>query len=115
MAFELRVDESAVARIADGDPEEVAARVAWTCIIEPGDRVAGTLVATYGAVDALRIVASEDRSSEVESALTDPKALDEFRRALLRWRPRLTQSAVNAAITQAPRFDTRLVLPGTTE
>jgi len=115
MAFELRVDESAVARIADGDPEEVTARVAWTCIIEPGDRVAATIVATYGAVDALRIVASEDRSSEVESALTDPKALDEFRRALLRWRPRLTQSAVDTAIAQAPRFDTRLVLPGTTE
>ncbi len=115
MAFELRVDEAAVARIADGDPEEVTARVAWTCIIEPGDRVAGTLIATYGAVDALRIVASEDRSTEVESALTDPKALDEFRRALLRWRPRLRQSAVDTAITQAPRFDTRLVLPGTTE
>ena len=115
MAFELGVDEAAVARIADGDPEEVTARVAWTCIIEPGDRVAGTLIATYGAVGALRIVASEARSSSVESGLADPKALDEFRRALLRWRPRLTQSAVDVALAQAPRFDTRLVLPGTTE
>ena len=41
---------------AGGDPDERAARAVWSGLAEPGDLVAGALVATLGAVDALRLV-----------------------------------------------------------
>src|SRR5690606_40144088 len=40
----------AAARVRpDADQDEVIARVAWSVLVEPGDGVAGTLIAEHGA------------------------------------------------------------------
>lgn len=87
---------------ADEAPERVFAAGAWTALIEPGDAVAGALIETLGAADAL------------ESLLLD--APPSQNRALLegfgRWRPRAEPDLLVRAFRNAAHVGARLVLPG---
>jgi DNA processing protein len=94
------------------------ARSAWTTVAEPGDRDAGTLIATLGAVTALeRVFAGVDAetlTAEVVDASggaigPDP---DPWTEALKRWSPRTDTSAALLALRQAGRFGMRLLVPG---
>ena len=101
-----------VAAVADGlDPAEGFARAAWSCIVEPGDRVAGALVAGMGAPEALRAVIDRWEPSRLQ-AEADELSVDELGAALGRWRPRIDSAAALRALAQAARFGARLTVPG---
>jgi DNA processing protein len=90
--------------------EERFARATWTGIAEPGDRVAGMLVAALGAVKALTIVVEHRTVEEVVAAVggADPH---EIGLALDRWKPRLSSPTALLALRQAARFGARLRIP----
>lgn len=74
------------------------ARAVWSILVEPGDGIAGALVETHGAVEALLRISDSD----------DP----EIRAARARWMPRLQPAAIAAALDAARRCDATLVVPG---
>lgn len=92
------------------------ARAAWTGIAEPGDRIAGLLVATLGAADALTTLVERWHAERVLNALAaagrDDLDTDEVEKALARWAPRLKSSFALTALTQAARYAVRLIVPG---
>ena len=92
------------------------ARAAWTTVAEPGDRDAGTLIATLGPVDALELIltnadADTVRERVAESGGEDSDA-DRWTEALKRWAPRGDPAATLLALRQAARFGMRLLTPG---
>jgi DNA processing protein len=92
--------------------EEVVARVAWSVLVEPGDGVAGVLVAEHGALRALEIAVAEmDRG---ESVLLVPGSIAprQLAEAQARWRPRARSQAVLDAMTSCVEIGGRLLLPG---
>lgn len=95
----------AAARLArpDDDPAQTLARVSWGVIAEPGDGVAGALIARLGAVDALRVALDDSRF-----ALSD-RVIGEAQR---RWRPRARQRDVVRSLQGAHEVGARLLLPG---
>jgi len=93
------------------------ARAAWTVIAEPGDGIAGALIASLGALDALERVLVGVTAARLRDELMarDPVAEpddDELRKALLRWEPRRDQTAIVRALEQASRVGSQLLTPG---
>jgi DNA processing protein len=92
------------------------ARASWTGIAEPGDRVAGAVVAALGAADALTAVVERWPVDRVSAALAEAGVEsvdgDELAKALERWTPRLTSRAAVIALKQAARYSVRLLVPG---
>ncbi|QMU98082.1 DNA-protecting protein DprA [Microbacterium esteraromaticum] len=91
----------------DADPVEVAARVAWSVLIEPGDGIAGALLQELGAIEALRTTFGESRLAV--PGVVPSKALSD---AMARWRPRARTRAVRDAVLAARSVGARLLLPG---
>ncbi|MGJ0388060.1 DNA-processing protein DprA [Microbacterium sp. CGR1] len=89
-----------------GEHAEALERVAWSVLAEPGDGVAGALIAELGAHDALDL-ALADRNSAPSGA--GGRALAEGR---ARWRARADTRAVAEAIRGARDVGARLLLPG---
>lgn len=87
-----------------GDREALA-RAAWSVITEPGDGIAGLLIAHMGAAEALEFIAGDGAGL----ASVPPK---ELRDALARWRPRMRPHAVVEALTGAAEVGARLLVPG---
>jgi DNA processing protein len=97
----------------DASLAEAFARVAWSTIVEPGDRVAGALIASLGAPMALEQVIQRSTPQQVAHELggTQGYAVDSLTEAeiaagLERWIPRLNsadalRSLHNAAGVQA--------------
>jgi DNA processing protein len=102
-----RAVAAARAACVEHDVEEVLARVAWNVIAEPGDGVAGTLIAELGPVESLSV--ATDAGSALVPPGTSPRALQE---ACERWRPRASPQAVVDALSVASARGARLVLPG---
>ncbi|MBI5159810.1 MAG: DNA-protecting protein DprA [Micrococcales bacterium] len=94
---------------------ERVARVAWSCLAEPGDGVAGAVIETVGAERSLDVVArggtAADLLAAAEGEGTRPSLAD-VGVGLERWRPRLQNGAVERAFRQGARFAARLVVPG---
>lgn len=82
---------------------ERLARVAWSVLTEPGDGVAGELIASLGAEDALEAAARATRRPADSVALADATA---------RWRTRWDAGLVEAALRQGVRRDLQFVIPG---
>lgn len=80
---------------------ETLARVAWSVLVEPGDSVAGALIAREGAAEALSRIRAGGADDEPQLA-----------QAMARWAPRWQPALVHAAIEQAARRGIRLVVPG---
>jgi DNA processing protein len=78
--------------------EDAYARAVWSVLVEPGDGVAGALIAEHGAIGALRRI--------------DDSADPEVRRARARWAPRGRPDTVDAALDAARRCGASLVVPG---
>lgn len=110
---------------ADDDDRltEIAGRVAWSVVAEPGDSVAGVLLEMLGAADAmLAVTAAVDDGPGalvarcVETGAVPPDELQPFTERLLaaidRWRPRVRQLAVDRTLATARAFDAGLVVPG---
>jgi len=110
------IDQSEVTALAeavsDGDPADVFARAAWTCLAEPGDRVAGELVASLGAAEALTALIGRVPASDLAARVdADDRQTAELAQALERWMPRLQLPDVRRALTQAARFRVQLLTP----
>lgn len=92
------------------------ARSSWTGIAEPGDRIAGLLVAALGAGPALSAVVERWPASRVVAAVADTgqetMTEEEATSALERWQPRLTSATAIIALKQAGRYAVRLIIPG---
>ncbi|MDT0157066.1 DNA-processing protein DprA [Microbacterium sp. ARD32] len=91
----------------DADPAEVAARAAWSVLVEPGDGVAGALVAAHGAQEALGLALDPHRL--LTPGVVDAKLLAE---AQERWRPRARSQSVVDAMDSCAEVGGRLLLPG---
>lgn len=91
------------------DPAEAYARAVWSVLTEPGDRVAGLLIATLGASEALR------RTLDGGVLHGPDLAPREVTAARERWMPRADPALVSSALDRARRFGARLVMPGDAE
>lgn len=96
--------------------ESKFARATWTGIAEPGDRIAGLMVAVLGPTAALTAVVERRNAVELLAALRDAgepgvkqKEIDD---AQERWQPRLKSSVALTALRQAARYSVRLIVPG---
>lgn len=98
--------EAARAARPDDEPGETLARVAWSVIAEPGDGVAGAMIAQFGAEQALRY-----GLSDAGFELTE-RAVHEARR---RWMPRAQPGGVTDALRGAREVGAKLLLPGDVE
>lgn len=111
----LLADSAIVAlalRLHDSDEVgECIARAAWTVIAEPGDAVAGALIESIGAVDALS-VALGDPASLLLPGSASARTSRALAAGRARWRPRAEPAAVSAALRGAAAVGARLVIPG---
>lgn len=89
----------------DDTADEVFARGTWTGLAEPGDAVAGALVATFGAPRSLALVQGDEGIAEQP----------QVREGLARWRPRLDADVAERAFRNAAHLGIRLLLPGDAE
>ncbi|MDQ0612963.1 DNA processing protein [Microbacterium sp. W4I4] len=94
----------------DAAPEETLARVAWSVLVEPGDGVAGALIAEHGAIRALEMAVGEmGESGLLVPGSISPRQLAE---AQARWSPRARSQAVWDAMESCLVIGGRLLLPG---
>ena len=92
--------------------EERFARAAWSGISEPGDGVAGEVVAVLGAPTALTGVIDRWTPEVFLDRLRSTNIMaDDIERALARWMPRLESGPTIVALRQAARFGARLRVP----
>jgi DNA processing protein len=99
-AVERRALGFAEHRTTDADLVDRDARMVWSTLIEPGDGVAGALIATYGARPALELALGED------TPRTAARELTEGRR---RWLPRADD--VESAVAAAVRAGAEVMVP----
>jgi len=85
------------------DPEQTLARVAWGAVAEPGDGVAGALIAELGAAEAVRVGLADEGFALSDRVLADGRK---------RWMPRAQPRAILAALKDAASVDARLLIPG---
>lgn len=100
---DMKLRKAALAARPDEDPQTTLARVGWGVVAEPGDGVAGALIAQLGASEAMRI-ALGDRGLDLPD-----KVIKEGRK---RWMPRAQPRAILDAFTSAADVGARLLLPG---
>ncbi|GAA1691454.1 hypothetical protein GCM10009808_05570 [Microbacterium sediminicola] len=80
------------------------ARAAWSVLIEPGDAVAGMLIAAHGPREALERAVTGD----ISGAGIDPEAQQA---ALGRWRPRMADTALESVLRVARAARAQLLVP----
>lgn len=85
----------------------LTAATTWSCIVEPGDGVAGRVVAALGYEAALREVVADRRDGHARKAAGVTSR--QWGEALERWRPRLAGEAVRDALARAAHAGMRLV------
>ncbi|MDQ1128794.1 DNA-processing protein DprA [Microbacterium sp. SORGH_AS_0888] len=102
-------EASAVAGAPD-DPAtpERAARALWATLAEPGDGVAGALVAALGAAESYRrVFVAQDGRAASDAGI----APAELRAGTARWIPRLGEHALARTLVGASRCHARLLTP----
>lgn len=97
--------------------DELLARAVWSRLTEPGDSVAGAVIATLGALTALDLVASGSSAREFFQAL-DAHASEhalptqqQLGASLKRWWPRLDRNATLDDLRAAASAGARLLTP----
>lgn len=98
------------------DVADAVARAAWTVIAEPGDAVAGTLIAELGAADALDFALGSRSGRASPMGEATERAGHATRRVMsearARWRPRADPRAVRDALRGALDVNAMLLVPG---
>lgn len=102
----------------DPSPEyadELLARVVWSRLVEPGDAVAGRLIAELGARPLLDLLTAGATASQVaahvSSGGTEIAEVKEISAALQRWHPRLSQTDTRADLDRGIAAGMRLLTP----
>ena len=110
---------AAVADLYTAANDDVVARMVWSSVVEPGDRIAGSLIDVYGPVDALMFAETTTHAARVitqtRNTLTDcghATTDDELRDGLGRWSARLAAGNVVAQLEAAARVGAQAVIPG---
>jgi len=122
LAAAVRIQPSGTEPESESDPviaaTDVFARAAWSGITEPGDGVAGLLVSSLGAQEALTAVLDSWNPARIAESLarngvddTEDELGSSLEQGLLRWRPRLSSTEVVRCLQQAHRVGARLLLP----
>ncbi|UYN84777.1 MAG: DNA-processing protein DprA [Microcella sp.] len=97
--------------VSEPERDDLFARAVWSVLIEPGDSVAGKLIAAVGADRAARMIIDRAPASALveacEGDITHEKAID----ALDRWLPRLRSDDVLRSLENAARCRARMVVP----
>ena len=110
-----RLVESVRAEAAPESFPEVFARMTWSVLIEPGDQVAGQLLAALGPGPALDLLISQDPTPAIDVWLEDGAPASRAERvvteAFARWRPRLVARSVTRAIEQAAALRMQVAVP----
>lgn len=112
LALSVPVARDRLGPLAGGRDDEAVvgayARAVWSVLTEPGDRIAGALVGTFGAAAALEAVGSARFGARaLEDAGVSPEEVAAGRR---RWWPRLGDAEL--ALANARRAGATLVVPG---
>jgi DNA processing protein len=87
------------------DEEDLHSRLVWHALVEPGDRIAGSLRLELGSTVALRKFVDQDY------AATELVSREELLRAYERWKPRYQGGMADAIIKRAQVLDMRVILP----
>jgi len=102
----------------DESMAEAFARVAWSTIVEPGDRVAGTVIEALGAAPALEQVIKRTTPDQVLDAIRDacgvepaPATASEIAAGLERWVPRLSSADALRSLQSAAGVHGFLLTP----
>ena len=110
---------AAVADLYTAANDDVVARMVWSSVVEPGDRIAGSLIDVYGPVDALMFAETTTHAArdiaQTCNTLTDcghTTTDDELRDGLGRWSARLAAGNVVAQLEAAARVGAQVVIPG---
>ena len=82
------------------------AEAAWAFLTEPGDRVAGAFIRTWGAADALSRVLARPAGS---SLVTDGVSAADATEALARWEPRMDAAALFRSLSTATSLGARVI------
>lgn len=102
-------------RPSEDDLPATLARVAWSVMAEPGDGVAGALIARLGPAEALQLVLdpfAAERSASSGASGGRSAAGTAWAEGLARWRPRADPKTVRQAIEDAARLSANLLVPG---
>lgn len=96
--------------------DALLARIVWSRVVEPGDAVAGILIARLGAGPAIDLVASGASGSELCAILQshgeERVAARQATAAVKRWVPRLDRAAVVEDLERARACGIRVLVPG---
>ncbi len=88
------------------DRRAAFAEAAWAFLTEPGDRIAGALIRTWGAAESLsRILARPAASTMANDEVTAGDAAE----ALARWEPRMDAAALFRSLSTATSLGARVV------
>jgi DNA processing protein len=87
------------------DEDDLRSRVIWHALVEPGDRIAGSLRIELGSSVALQKFLDNDTSS------TNHLSTEELAVAYERWRPRYYVGMAEAIIARAKGLDIQVLLP----
>ena len=100
-------------RLDSSRAHEIAARAAWTAIVEPGDAFGGVVRAALGAAESLRLLLNgADRPEWLDRmGSVDQQVAEALQDALNRWRPRADVTTIRRAMQQGARWNQRLVTP----
>ncbi|GAA4764314.1 DNA-processing protein DprA [Microbacterium gilvum] len=109
MILSERRVRSAAARVQGATGDEQLARLIWSVVVEPGDGVAGALVAAFGAEEALRLAEEGLADPAVVRAGLDGRSIAAAR---ARWEPRLDGALATAAAVRAAKAGLVLRTPG---
>ena len=91
------------------EEEQLAARVVWSHLVEPGDAVASRLIAELSPLGALQALEARDQLSTQDVSATD------FAEGRRRWLPRLSAASIETSLDVADRVEARLLVPGDAE
>ena len=115
----LGLDEAEVreltAPVSELDAADTFARSTWLVLAEPGDRLAGAIVAALGAAPALQLlidkVPRDDIIVRLHEAGLDESDIGDLQAGLDRWLPRFSSTVAKRALSQGARFGLRLITP----
>ncbi|MDX2375567.1 DNA-processing protein DprA [Microbacterium sp. LRZ72] len=115
--WDARARRDALGWMCTGDDDHVRdawARAVWTMLAEPGDGVAGRLIAELGADNALSLVASAATAPTLPDGDASALLPADIAQGLARWRPRLSADAVRAVFHTGRAAGLTLVTPDDT-
>ncbi|GAA3210195.1 DNA-processing protein DprA [Microbacterium terregens] len=100
--------------LGQGEPDDEAARRlfarhTWSCLAEPGDGVAGRIVAALGPEEALAAVSAE--KAPLAALRAAGITATQWQQARDRWRPRLLAQPVRSALESARHSGLSMLVP----